>query len=69
MSSKVWSIGLQKYTKIIQHHVPIRSTDQDHFKQVGVCEIKAPTLCTVSPSKCKLLFSLSGSMELTHFHT
>ena len=23
MSSKVWSIGLQKHTKMIQHHVPM----------------------------------------------
>ena len=36
MSSKVWSIGLQKHTKMIQHHVNIRSTDQ--VKQVGVHE-------------------------------
>ena len=34
MSSKVWSIGIQKQTKMIQHHVHIRSTDQ--FNQVGV---------------------------------
>ena len=34
MSSKVWSIGIQKHTKMIQHHVHIRSTDQ--FNQVGV---------------------------------
>ena len=33
MSSKVWSIGIQKHTKMI-HHVHIRSTDQ--FNQVGV---------------------------------
>ena len=38
MSSKVWSIGIQKHTKMIQHHVHIRSTDQ--FKQVGVQEKK-----------------------------
>ena len=31
MSSKVWSIGVQKHTKMIQHHVQIRSTD--HFNQ------------------------------------
>ena len=36
MSSKVWSIGIQKRTKMIQHHVHIRSTDQ--FNQVGVHE-------------------------------
>ena len=36
MSSKVWSIGIQKYTKMIQDHVYIRSTDQ--FNQVGVHE-------------------------------
>ena len=34
MSIQVWSIGLQKLTKIIENHVHIRSTD--HFKQVGV---------------------------------
>ena len=28
MTSKVWSIGIQKHTKMIQHHVHIRSTDQ-----------------------------------------
>ena len=30
MSSKAWSIGIQKQnkTKMIQHHVHIRSTDQ-----------------------------------------
>ena len=36
MSSKVWSIGIQKHTKMIQHHVHIRSTD--HSNQVGVHE-------------------------------
>ena len=36
MSSKVWYIGIQKHTKMIQHHVHIRSTDQ--FNQVGVHE-------------------------------
>ena len=36
MSSKVWSIGIQKHTKMIQHYVHIRSTDQ--FNQVGVHE-------------------------------
>ena len=36
MSSKVCSIGIQKHTKMIQHHVHIRSTDQ--FNQVGVHE-------------------------------
>ena len=36
MSSKVWSIGIQKHTKMIQDHVHIISTDQ--FKQVGVGE-------------------------------
>ena len=34
MSIKVWSIGIQKHTKMIQHHVHIRSTDQ--FNQVRV---------------------------------
>ena len=34
MSSKVWSIGIQKHIKMIQHRVHIRSTDQ--FNQVGV---------------------------------
>ena len=38
MSSKVWSIGIQKHTKMIQHHVHIRSTD--HSNQVGVHEKK-----------------------------
>ena len=37
MSSKVLSIGIQKHTKMIQHHVHIRSTDQ--FNQVGVHEL------------------------------
>ena len=36
MSSKVWSIGIQKHIEMIQHHVHIRSTDQ--FNQVGVHE-------------------------------
>ena len=36
MSSKVWSIGIQKHTKMIQHHVHIRSTYQ--FNQVEVHE-------------------------------
>ena len=36
MSSKVWSIGIQKHTKMIQHRVHIRSTDQ--FNQIGVHE-------------------------------
>ena len=36
MSSTVWSIGTQKHTKMIQHHVHIRSTDQ--FNKVGVHE-------------------------------
>ena len=36
MSSKVWSIGLQKHTKMIQHYLYMRSTDQ--FKQVWVRE-------------------------------
>ena len=35
MSSKVWSIGIPKNTKMFQHHVYIRSTYQ--FNQVGVC--------------------------------
>ena len=34
MSSKVWSIGIQKHTKMIQHHVHVRSAYQ--FNQVGV---------------------------------
>ena len=34
MFIKVWSIGLQKLTKMIENHVHFRSTD--HFKQVGV---------------------------------
>ena len=38
MSSKVWSFGIQKHTKLIQHHVHNRSTDQ--FNQVGVHEKK-----------------------------
>ena len=38
MSSKVWSIGIQKHTKMIQHLVHIRSTDQ--FNQVRVHEKK-----------------------------
>ena len=33
MSSKVWSIRIQKHAKMTQHHVFIRSTDQ--FNQVG----------------------------------
>ena len=36
MSSKVWSIGIQKHTEMIQHHAHIGSTDQ--FNQVGVHE-------------------------------
>ena len=36
MSCKVRSIGIQKHTKMIQHHVLIRSTDQ--FNQVGAHE-------------------------------
>ena len=39
MSSKVWSIGIQKKPiKMIQRHVHIRSTDW--FNQVGVHEKK-----------------------------
>ena len=34
MSIQVWSIGLQKLTKMIENHLHIRSTD--HFKQVGM---------------------------------
>ena len=34
MFIQIWSIGLQKLTKLIENHVHIRSTD--HFKQVGV---------------------------------
>ena len=33
---KVWGIGIQKHTKMIQHHVHIRSTDQ--FNQLGIHE-------------------------------
>ena len=29
MSSKVWSIGLQKHTKMIQYHVHIRSFEDN----------------------------------------
>ena len=36
MLIQVWSIELQKLTKMIENHVHIRSTD--HFKQVGVHE-------------------------------
>ena len=36
MFIQVWSIELQKLTKMIENHVHIRSTD--HFKQVGVHE-------------------------------
>ena len=34
MSIQVWSIGVQKLTKMIENYVHIRSTY--HFKQVGV---------------------------------
>ena len=34
MVIQVWSIGLQKHTKLIENHVHIRSTD--HFKQVCI---------------------------------
>ena len=34
MFIQVWSIGLQKLTKMIENHVHFRSTD--HFKQVEV---------------------------------
>ena len=37
MSSKICSIKIQKHTKMIQHHVHIRSTDQ--FNQVGCMKI------------------------------
>ena len=40
MYGNVCSIGMQKHTKIIQHHVHIRSTDQ--FNQVGVHDKNAP---------------------------
>ena len=33
MSIQVWSIGIQKLTKMTKNRVHIRSTD--HFKQVG----------------------------------
>ena len=36
MSRKFWSIRIQKHTKMIQHHVHIRSADK--FNQVGVHE-------------------------------
>ena len=36
MSSKVWGIVIQKHTKMNQHHVHMRSTNQ--FNQVGVHE-------------------------------
>ena len=36
MYSKVWSIGIQKHTKMIQHHVHI--INPDLFNQVGVHE-------------------------------
>ena len=36
MSRKVWRIGIQIHTKMIQHRVHIRSTDQ--YTQVGVHE-------------------------------
>ena len=36
MSSRVWTIGIQKHTKMIQHDVHIRSTEQ--FNHVGVHE-------------------------------
>ena len=36
MSSKVWNIGIQKRTKMIQHHVHISSTYL--FNQIGVHE-------------------------------
>ena len=38
MFSKVWIIGIRKHTKMIQHHVYIRPTDQ--FNEVGVHEKK-----------------------------
>ena len=37
MSSKVWSIGIQRHTKMNQHHVHIRSIDQ--YNQVGCMKI------------------------------
>ena len=48
MSSKVWSIGIQKHTKMIQHHVHIRSTDQ--FNQVGckMTEIRSIVWMTIA---------------------
>ena len=36
MFSQVWSIGIQKHKKSIQHHVHIRSAYQ--FNQVGLHE-------------------------------
>ena len=36
MAIQVWSIGLQKHTKMIENYVHIRYID--HFKQVGVRE-------------------------------
>ena len=38
MAIQVWSVWLQKHTKMIVNHVHIRYTD--HFKQVGVREKK-----------------------------
>ena len=36
MSSKIWSIGIQKHATMNQHHVHIKSIDQ--FNQVRVHE-------------------------------
>ena len=36
MSIQVWSIGLQKLTKMIENHVHIRFTD--HFNRLGFVE-------------------------------
>ena len=50
MSSKVWSVGIPKHTKMIQHLVHIRSTGQ--FNQVRVHEKtrKAPRVGANSSS-------------------
>ena len=52
MSSKVWSIGLQKQKQMIQHHVHIRSIDQ--FKQVGVRKNDRNEINSVDDHSCWL---------------
>ena len=51
MSSKVWSIGIQKHTKKIQHHVHIKSTDQfiDH-RNIFIYRASCPSQGTVNGS-------------------